>query len=162
MGERERLPQKMGKFFGAIVRFLFLLILLGLVGYNTWETAQLRREVEELRQQAGARTGRVKLGVAVKVGTEKATDPASLLASARRHYDAAQEHLSRKEFAEASREMMLATEATKKAGQNASSLSGEKVREFQQAVQSLSSRAEELMDQGEENGASKPKKDAPK
>lgn len=142
----------MGKFFGAITRFVFLAILLGLVGYNTWETARLRREVESLRQQASGVTVKEKPDVSVRAGTYSGNDPASLLASARRHYDMAQEHLGRKEYAEASREMILASQAAKKASQNAGALSGSKLREFQQAVQSLSKRAGELIDQDEEKG----------
>jgi hypothetical protein len=154
----------MGKFFGALVRFVFLAGLLALVAYNSWETAQLRREVEALRQQAGGGgiTVKEKTGINAKAGADGGTDPASLLASARRHYDAAQEHLGRKEYAEASREMMLASQAAKKASQNAGALSGGKLREFQQAVQSLSKRAAELMDQDEGRGPRKPGNDSPR
>ncbi|MES2460854.1 MAG: hypothetical protein V4671_09730 [Armatimonadota bacterium] len=152
----------MGKLFGAFMRFLVLLGLLGLVGYNTWETVQLRREVEALRQQAGGVTVKEKSGTAAKADAEGRSDPASLLASARRHYDAAQEHLARKEFADASREMMLASQAAKKASQNAGALSGSKLREFQQAVQSLSKRATELIDQDETGGERKPENDPSK
>ena len=150
----------MGKFFGAIVRFVFLLGLLGLVGYNTLQTAQLRSEVEALRRQQGS-VGKVRAPVGETFIREKvnAKDPASLLASARRHYDAAKEHLDRKEYVEAARQMTLATEATKKAGANAGALSGDKVREFQQAVQSLSARASDLLDQSEGSGSAKPKGD---
>ena len=150
----------MGKFFGAIVRFVFLLGLLGLVGYNTLQTAQLRSEVEALRHQQG----KVSKSIGGTMIREKVNpkDPASLLAAARRHYDAAQAHLGRKEYAEAAREMTLATEATKKAGSDASALSGDKVREFQQAVQSLSARASDLLNQSEGNGSAKPKSDAHK
>lgn len=150
----------MGKFFGAIVRFLFLLGLMGLVGYNTLQTAQLRSEVEALRRQQG-RVGKSSVGGrAVEKVNDK--DPASLLASARRHYDAAQKHLGRKEYVEAAREMTLATQATKKASADAGALSGDKVREFQQAVQSLGSRASGLLDQGEGSGSARPKGDSHK
>lgn len=155
MAERERLQQKMGKLFGAILRFVFMVGLLGLVGYNTWETAQLRREVAALRQQPG------RVSVREKPGAVSGGNPASLLASARRHYDSAQEHLGRKEYLEASREALLATQATKKASESASALSGDKLRDFQQAVQSVSSRATELLDQSGESAASKPKSGSP-
>ena len=148
----------MGKLIGAIVRFVFMVGLLGFVGYNAWETAQLRREVAALRQQSVGVAVKGKTSISAKIGIEKGSDPVSLLTSARRHYDAAQEHLGRREYADASREMLLATEAAKKASRNAGALSGDRVREFQQAVQSLSSRAGELLDQGENNGSSKPKK----
>ncbi len=148
----------MGKVFGVFFRFVFLVGLLGLVGYNTWETAQLRRDVETLRQQASGVSMKEKPGTPTRNNSEGGSDPASLLASARRHYDAAQAHLGRKEYAEASREMMLASQAAKKASQNASALSGSKLREFQQAVQSLSKRAGELIDQDEGSGPREPGK----
>jgi hypothetical protein len=146
----------MGKLFGVLLRFVFLVGLLGLVGYNTYETAQLRREVETLRQKSSGVTVKEKAVSPVKAGSDGGSDPASLLTSARSHYDAAQEHLVRKEYAEASREMMLASQAAKKASQNAGALSGSKLREFQQAVQSLSKRAGELIDQDEGGGQQKP------
>ena len=150
----------MAKFFGAIARFVFLVGLLGLVGYNTWETARLRSEVQALRQQSGDVTVKEKAVPSGKAGATTGSDPASQLSSARRHYDRAQEHLSRKEYADASREMMLASQAAKKASQNASALSGSKLREFQQAVQSLSKRAGELIDQDEGSGPRKPENES--
>ena len=146
----------MGKLFGALLRFVFMVGLLGLVAYNTWETAQLRREIADLRQQPGSAS------IKEKPGAGSSGNPASLLASARRHYDLAQEHLGRKEYVEASREALLATEATKKATRSASALSGDKLREFQQAVQSLSSRATELLDENGKSAPSKPKGGSPK
>lgn len=157
MAGLERRREKMGKLFGAIVRSFFMLGLLCLAGYNTWTIAQLRSEVEALRLSQSKTALPVSRGVdSGKTVKEKPGDPVSQLSAAKRHYDAAQAYLARKEYAEASREMVLATEAAKKAGANASTLSGDKVREFQQAVQSLSSRAEELMGQSEGSGAKPP------
>ncbi|MBC8101694.1 MAG: hypothetical protein H7Z41_03805 [Cytophagales bacterium] len=136
----------MGKIFGALLRVLFLLAILGLVGYNTWETARLRGEIESLKQRNAAATRPAGNGKAAAPVPNR--DPAALLTDSRNHYEAAQKHLKRKEYAEASREMTLATEAAKKATENVGAISGSRLAEFQRTIQSLSDRAGTLWEQG--------------
>src|ERR671917_1977523 len=100
----------MVKTLGSVLRLLFGLFILCLVGYNTMQVAALRAEVAELKRARAA-----------AVEKYETVAPSGPLTRARKHAEQAQAFLRTKEYAAAQREIAAATQALRQASQNAQS-----------------------------------------
>lgn len=130
----------MGKAVGGFFRFLFVLFTLGLVGYNTWEVARLRTEVAELRQ-ARATRGRAVTPSAASLEPVRAAAPGDavgLVAESRRRAERAKALIAERRFAEAQREITLATDAARRAGTDAKGDADRALAQVRAAARSLS------------------------
>lgn len=130
---------------GTLIRFIGILILLLLVGYNFWETARLRAEVAELRN--ALRSG------AAKVSAPSSRDSVSggnagLLGEARHHAEQAEVFLRKKQYNEARREIALAATAARKTSDTARTQSAGALKELQSTVDALSRSARSLSETG--------------
>ena len=131
-----------------MIRLIVLLILLGLVGYNTWEIGRLRADFNALQ----ARTkGEV---------SPPATGPLADLAEAQKHSERAQEALRRHDFAGAQAEMNRAAVLAKRGsaglkaqGDAAASGVAQTGRALSDQTRDLSARAGALIQTGKEVAA---------
>lgn len=145
----------MGKAFGALVRLLVTLAVLGLLGYNTWETAQLQVEVDSLKRAHHLAPGRGETAgggasvapstAAGEPGGAGAADIPALLQAAKRHADAARAHLERKEYAEASHEMALSAQAAQKASAEAGAAGEDRFAALKRTLSAVQEKADSLL-----------------
>ncbi len=134
----------MGKALGAIVRFLFALFIVGLVGYNTYQVGLLRAQVAEL--QVARRPG----SPAVRgVSPTHGSGTVEQIAEAQSHVDHASALLKRKKFVEAAAEMQAASDAMARAGGNAQARSRGAIAEAQRSLTKLSDQTAALWKQAE-------------
>ncbi len=131
----------MGKAFGALLRFLIALFIIGLVGYNTYEIAQLRAEVAGLR--GGAKSGSFTRSPPHGTGTMEQ------IAEARSHAERASTLLKQKKLAEAADEMQAASDAAARASGNAQAETRNTVASVQKSLAKLSSETAALWKQAE-------------
>ena len=133
----------MTKAAGAFFRFVFGLLILIALGYNTWQVHTLRAEVETLKRQRAA---------SVKADTARSRPPTKTaatgadtpLARARRHTERAREFLRTGKYADAQREVRAATEALKEASRDAQDTGNDALREARGALRSLTQEVERL------------------
>ena len=132
----------MGKAVGAFVRFVVTVIIIALLGYNTFETWRLRQEVNALKQARGGTTA----APAVPAVGRSAADAAPLdrLAQARAHTERGRVLLRERRFAEAQRELGLAAQAVRDAGGDARAQSAAAVDSLRTTVERLSAQADSL------------------
>lgn len=120
----------------AMLRLFGILLLLALVGYNTFETSRLRAEVAALRQErgtGGSRTGR-----------DTATPPkngGTFLAETKKHAERAEAFLRQKQYDDARREIALAAQAAGKATSQARSQGDSALSQLRETVEGLSEKA---------------------
>ena len=137
----------MGKAFGAIMRFLFATILIGVLAYNTYEIGRLRAEVAAL--QAGhAEEANVAQRRQVAAGAMEQ------IAEAQSHTEKASQYLSEKRFADATREMRAASDAAQRASGDAQTESRGAVADMQQSLAKVSAQTAALWKQAESVAAS--------
>lgn len=137
----------MNKIAGGLARFLFGLLILVLVGYNTWETARLRAEVEAMKRE-GAHT--------VPTGkTAPDVRSLALLSKSRRHAEQAQVFLRTKRYDDARREIALAAETARKVSVNAQAESRDALTSLRNTVRALSEQAGGLFEEGKSGGAAR-------
>src|SRR3712207_3987467 len=120
----------MGTILGGLLRLIVTLFILAALGYNTWQIAALRAEVETLKRERAS---------AVKNGKE---DGKSHLARARRHAEQAQAFLRKKQYADAQREIRAATEALRQASSDARAGSEDRLTQLRGALKSLTDQTE--------------------
>ena len=118
----------MGKFLGGLFRLIFVLLILGLTGYNSWQIATLRGEVAALKRE---RRGAV-------------VDGGSHLAEARRYAERARNFLRIEEYAAAQQELSRAREALSEATRDVREGGEGAVREARDAVDALSNKVNAL------------------
>lgn len=130
----------MGKALGAVARFLLILFIIGLVGYNTYEISRLRAEVAELR---GKKTG--------ESGTARAHGSGTLeqLAEAQSHAERASALLKEKKLSEATKEMQAASDAAARASGNAQAGTRNAVADVQKSLAKVSRETADLWKQAE-------------
>jgi hypothetical protein len=140
----------MRKAFGWFVQTLLGLLLIGLVGYNTLETARLRAEVEALERREGSTASRP-----VPSATQAATGEGSEgpLATARRHAEQAEESLSRGDYSSARKEMERAGDSIRRANADAQARSQQVVDDLRTQVAALSSKLDALTGRNAAGGA---------
>ena len=130
----------MAKALGAVARFLLVLFIIGLLGYNTYEISRLRAEVAVLR---GEKSG----------GGEAARTPGSAtieqLAEVRSHAERASALLKEKKLSEATKEMQAASEAAARASGNAQAGTRSAGAEAQRSLAKLSRETAALWKQAE-------------
>lgn len=124
----------MGKAFGAFVRWMAALFIIGLVGYNTLEINRLRTEIAVLR---GADSQPKKSGAAEQI------------AEAQSHAERAKTLLEQKKFSEATREMQAASDAAARASGNAQAQSRAAMDSAQKSLAELSAKTAALWQQVE-------------
>ena len=140
----------MRKAFGWLVRTLFGLLLIGLVGYNTLETARLRAEVEALERREGFTASRPVPSATPATTNEGAEGP---LAAARRHAAQAEESLRRGDYSGARREMERAGDAIRRANADTQARSQQVVDDLRNQVAALSSKLDALTGRNAAGGA---------
>ena len=130
----------MGKALGAIARFILVLFIIGLVGYNTYEISRLRAEVAELRGKSSDGTA-----------TARAHSSGTLeqLAEARSHAERASTLLKEKKLSEATKEMQAASDAAARASGNAQAGTRNAVADVQKSIQKVSRETAALWKQAE-------------
>ena len=123
----------MGKAFGAFVRWVIALLVIALVGYNTFEINRLRAEVATLRGRSqAARSG-----------------AAEQLAEAQSHAERARTLLEQRKFSEATKEMQAASDATARVSGNAQAQSRTAIAGVQKSLAGLSEKTAALWRQAE-------------
>ena len=133
----------MAKAFGGFIRFLFVLLIIGVIGYNTYEIGRLRTEVAALK--AGSS------GKSASAGTPHAAGSGAMeqMAEAQSHAERASAFLKQKRFGEAATEMKAASEAAGKASGNAQAESRTAVAALQSTLTKLSSETGAMWKQSE-------------
>lgn len=130
----------MAKVLGTVLRLMFWLLILGALGYNTWQVNVLHREVAALqRERAG--TAENDASARSETPSGRGSTP---LALARRHMEQAQAFLRKKQYADAQREMRAATEALGQASRQVGAGSAGALTELRRTLKSLSEQAEAL------------------
>lgn len=131
----------MGKAFAAVGRFVLILFIILLVGYNTYEISRLRAEVAELR-------GGVK---SVSTGAARAHSSGTMeqIAEARSHAERASALLKEKKLSEAAKEMQAASDAAARASGNAQAGTRNAVADAQKSLADLSRQTAALWKQAE-------------
>jgi len=104
----------MGKALIAFVRFLLVLFVIGLIGYNTYEIARLRAEVNMLR--AERRSGR---SGELSIARVPASGAFEQIAEARSHAERAQALFKAQRLHEAAAEMRAASDSAARANADA-------------------------------------------
>jgi hypothetical protein len=132
----------MRKAFGWFVRTLFGLLLVGMVGYNTLETARLRAEVEAIEH----RTGGINRAAAEPPATVTASE--DFADAARQHAKAAEALFQRGDYAGARREMERATDSVRRANAEARERGQQVVDDLRIRVAALSSKLDALTGHG--------------
>jgi len=147
----------MGKAVGGFFRFIFAVVILLLLGYNTFETWRLRQEVNALKQQQEQQAPAPKTSAASvgRGGAESSGSALDLVARAREHANQARALLREKRYAEAQRELALAAQATRQAGDGARDQSAGALASLRSTVESLSAQADSLMRDDSDDGAAK-------
>ncbi|MBC8134850.1 MAG: hypothetical protein H8F28_03070 [Fibrella sp.] len=132
----------MGKALGAIARFVLILFIIGIVGYNTYEIARLRAEVAELR--GGRKAG--------GSGAERTHSSGTMeqLAEARSHAQRASALLKEKKLSEATKELQAASDAAARASGNAQAGTRNAVADVQKSLANLSRETAALWKQAED------------
>lgn len=138
----------MGKRGNGSIRLFLILCLLGLVGYNTWEISQLKAEIARLHGDTGSKNG--KEAEAIPAGDKPAAastappanDPKALIADAGRHASRAKELMRRGDFGQASRELQLATQETRRAGADAGEAGEKTLTSLRDSARQLADRAQ--------------------
>ncbi|MBC7807405.1 MAG: hypothetical protein H7145_14800 [Akkermansiaceae bacterium] len=131
----------MGKALGAVARFVLILFIIGLVGYNTYEISRLRAEVARLR-------GGEKRGNAEAMGMRR-SGTLEQLAGVQSHTERASALLKQKKLSEATKEMQLASDAAARASGNAQAGTRSAVADAQKSLASLSRETAALWKQAE-------------
>ena len=132
----------MAKALGAVARFLLILFIIGLLGYNTYEISQLRAEVATLR--GGERSGGIEPVRTHSSGTMEQ------LAEVRSHAERASALLKQKKLSEATKEMQAASDAAARASGNAQAGTRNAVADAQKSLAKLSRETAALWKQAEE------------
>jgi len=140
----------MRKAFGWFVRTLFGLLFIGLVGYNTLETARLRTEVEALERREGFTASRAVPSATPAATNEGAEGP---LDAARRHAEQAEESLHRGDYGAARREVALVGDSIRRANADANARSQQVVNDLRTQVAALSSKLDALTGRNAAGGA---------
>jgi hypothetical protein len=141
----------MRKAFGWFVRTLFGLLLIGLVGYNTLETARLRAKVEALERREGfTASGPVPSATPAAATSEGSDGP---LAAARRHAEQAEESLRRGDYSGARREMERVGDSIRRANADTQARSQQVVDDLRTQVAALSSKLDALTGRNAAGGA---------
>jgi len=132
----------MAKAFGAFLRFLFVLLVIGLIGYNTYEIAQLRAEVAALK---AGKTQDTEVGQGHRPGSGTQEQ----IAEAQSHVEKATALLKEKRFGEATKEMQAASDAAQRAGGDAQAQSRTAIANLQGSLSKLSNETGALWKQAE-------------
>ena len=128
------------KALGGVVRALFVLFILGLLGYNTYEIARLRAEVAALRGGNG------KSELVAQTSSSGAMEQ---IAEAWSHAERASALLKEKKLSEAAKEMQLASDSAARATANAQATSRSTVVGVQKSLSRLSEQTAALWRQAE-------------
>ena len=129
----------MTKAAGAFFRFVFGVLILAALGYNTWQVRVLRADIEALQRQ---RPGSVKPERAAS--RQPIKNAGTPLARTRRHTERAREFLRTGRYADAQREVRAATEALREASRDAQDSGSDALRQAREALSSLSEEVERL------------------
>lgn len=121
-------------------QILLSLLILGAVGYNTWQINSLRAEVERLKQRAAAAAA----ATASERAYAPATDRDAPMEIARRHTEQARQFLRKERYAEAREELRAAREAIAAAARDGRTGGEEAVTEARRTVTRLSEQLETL------------------
>ena len=97
----------MAKALGGVARFVLVLFIFGLLGYNTYEIGRLRADIAELRGGGGASRG----------GEARTNSSGTMeqLAEVRSHAERASALLKQKRLSEATKELQAASDAAARA-----------------------------------------------
>ena len=124
-------------------RTLLMLVLLGIVGYNTYETALLRREVSAMERASGQRP-HTELNAEPSVVDALTTDSSTLLAEAHQHMEQAQQMLHLKQYDRARAELTAGTASFERANAAARSDGDRILHQLQGAARELTDRTQSL------------------
>jgi len=126
---------------GGVFRALVGVVAVGLIGYNTWENARLRSEVNALKRKNGMATSPSAHPVKPGAASSKTHAPdgaAALFGEARRHAERAEALLRMKKYDAAQREIALAAESAKRASRGAQGGTENAMRGLESALRRLS------------------------
>ena len=126
----------MGKAFAATCRFLIILFIVGLVGYNTYEIGRLRAEIAALRGASGA-------------AQTHSSGTMEQIAEARSHAERATTLIKQQKISAAAKEVQAASDAAARASGNVQAQSRRSVADAQESLAKLRSRTADLWRQAE-------------